>query len=559
MKTKVPWLVFGNAKTRWQNAKTQLQDLKKSIIAEEDKLKKFKTPMVKANDEQKLAGVKQQKTKATRKALAKKQNDIAEELNDLGMEVEGKVIELENARTKASQRDRKIKVREKELRDAEAARARTPPVPDEAEEIAELKETRITLNTDLRNVDDELDALNGRLKDPENTVTWGTKQLQSMNSVRGQRVNNAIKVAKRQHLPQFDAWVLENKNYFVKPVLGPVLTLMECNNTDHRNMLAHALPNYSFGMYICQTRADYDKVAPLALKYGIDVSIIESVNYRPPDISHLLKHGVTHTLDMVFDAPAVVKQLLCVNHAIHKSFVLKKMAGEQIERIFKETEIMRALTPDTVMNKNVSHWDKNAISIQTNELRRGSQIFTGGVDPAEKAAMQKRVEAANKQIQTFAAAKADLTSHKRKLETEIGEKLNRIKSLGAITKTARDRLKQLEKAVNTAKLALERASTTMDVAAIERRVNEELKGLTKKRVEACLSLVDVTTQLAEKTHELTKRSLRCKELEVQVAYFKGEFNKANGAAAAMRAELDPLTTKVRFFLFLYPLKILLAF
>ena len=69
MKTKVPWLVFGNAKTRWQNAKTQLQDLKKSIIAEEDKLKKFKTPMVKANDEQKLAGVKQQKTKATRKAL----------------------------------------------------------------------------------------------------------------------------------------------------------------------------------------------------------------------------------------------------------------------------------------------------------------------------------------------------------------------------------------------------------------------------------------------------------------------------------------------------------
>ena len=61
MKTKVPWLVFGQAKTQWADAKTKLAALKRNIIAEEDKLKHLKTPMVKARDELDQAVVKHKK------------------------------------------------------------------------------------------------------------------------------------------------------------------------------------------------------------------------------------------------------------------------------------------------------------------------------------------------------------------------------------------------------------------------------------------------------------------------------------------------------------------
>jgi hypothetical protein len=119
MKTKVPWLVFGNAKARWQNSKAAVLALKKSILAEEDKLTRFKTPAVKAKDELELALVKQKKTNVTRKTLAGKQHAKKELLEELGIDLEAKRGELDRARTKATQRERKIKEREKELRDYE--------------------------------------------------------------------------------------------------------------------------------------------------------------------------------------------------------------------------------------------------------------------------------------------------------------------------------------------------------------------------------------------------------------------------------------------------------
>ena len=88
MKRKVPWLVFGQAKTRWADAKTKLAALKKNIIAEEAKLKHLKTPMVKAKDELDLAVAKHKKCAAARKALVAKQHVLIETM-------ESEVIEHE--------------------------------------------------------------------------------------------------------------------------------------------------------------------------------------------------------------------------------------------------------------------------------------------------------------------------------------------------------------------------------------------------------------------------------------------------------------------------------
>ena len=101
MKTKVPWLVFGQAKTRWADAKTELTELKKSIIAEEGKLKHLRTPMVRAKDELDGAVAKHKKCAAARKALVAKQHVLIETMESEVIEHEAIAERLTRAREAA--------------------------------------------------------------------------------------------------------------------------------------------------------------------------------------------------------------------------------------------------------------------------------------------------------------------------------------------------------------------------------------------------------------------------------------------------------------------------
>jgi len=545
MKTKVPWLIFGRAKTLWANSKTELTDLKKRIIAEEEKLKRFKTPMTKVTDETKQAVAKLKKTKDARKALLKKQVDVQEVLDSDEIAAEALMERLHRAKESANQRERKIRQREKTLRDVEAARARCPSVPEGNDaEVAELRKKRAEMNTELRGAEDELEDLNRRLQDPMHTVERLGQRLNAMNSVRGQRLNKAKEVSKRYKLQDLDAYVRENENYFVKPVLGPILTLMECADVHHRNMLSQTIPNWMFGAYVIQTKADYEKIAPVAGKLGCDVLLVENASWTEPDISHLKPLGVTHRLDQAFTAPAAIKTALCEMAALHKAYALKKMPGAQVEKILKETEVMRAFTPDAAFNVTKSRYDANAISISSNDLRR-SNTFQGGIDTAEKADMERRIQEAKRALDRFDKNKAEIQDRKKKLEHGVQQAMSRIQNLNTVAKTAKDEMKRLDTAVATAKAHLERESRATDVEKIEREVKKEMSALMKKRVATCVEIAEVTRQLVEKTHEYTARSLRCRELDIQGAHFKAAWDKARETSASLRDALGPAEDRLK--------------
>jgi chromosome segregation ATPase len=184
-------------------------------------------------------------------------------------------------------------------------------------------------------------------------------------------------------------------------------------------------------------------------------------------------------------------------------------------------------------------------SISTAELRKNGNVFTGGVDAAEKAACVKRVAAARQQVEVFAKEIGECTARKKKLEQDIEQAQRRIQSLGQMQKLARDTHNKLTGNVATARAQLESASRTLDVAAIETRVNAELKAMTKQRVVCCLDLVELTTQLADTTHEHATRTLRCKELGIQKAYFDAQWDAANAANDKMRKELPAAENKLR--------------
>ena len=175
MKRKVPWLVFGQAKTRWADAKTKLAALKKNIIAEEAKLKHLKTPMVKAKDELDLAVAKHKKCAAARKATTSKQRDLIETMETQGIEYLAILERLSTAKEESQNRERRIREREKKLRDAESARARGPSVPESNDdEIKELRAKRVTMNSELRAVEEEHEELRGRCS--SRSTRWSTRR-----------------------------------------------------------------------------------------------------------------------------------------------------------------------------------------------------------------------------------------------------------------------------------------------------------------------------------------------------------------------------------------------
>ena len=545
MKTKVPWLVFGQAKTQWADAKTKLAALKRNIIAEEDKLKHLKTPMVKARDELDQAVVKHKKCAAARKSSVAKQRSLIDVMEKEAIDHEAIALRLQRAKEDSASRSRRIKEREKKLRDAEAARERGPSLPESNDdELKSLRARRVEMNAELRAVEEEHEELCRKIAQPQHTVEHASRRLAVLNSVRGQRLVKAREVSKRQRLAEFDEYVRENANYFVKPVLGPILTLMECADPTHRNMLSQSINNTVFGAYVVQTKADYDKVHGTARAMKCDVYLVDKVTWTEPDVSHLASLGVTHRLDQTFDAPAVIKTVLCNVASLHKAYALKPMPGAQVERIVKTTEVRRAFTPDTAYAASSSRYDAQAQSITVRDLRN-SNTFQGGVDERERGELEKKVEGAKKEVAALNKQKGVVQERRKKLENEVERVAARQKNLTQMAHAVREEIRRLEGAVVSARGYLERDSRATDVDKIERETKRDASLSLKKRVKTALELAAVTAEAAEKTHELTTRSLRCKELHVQYEYFKDEWNTASETNNRLRDELRPAEEQLR--------------
>ena len=545
MKTKVPWLVFGQAKTRWADAKTELAALKRSIIAEEAKLKHLRTPTVKAKDELDSAVAKHKKCAAARKAAVSKQQDLAEALEQQGIDFEAITERLSRAKEESHNRERRIREREKKLRDAEAARARGPSVPESHDdELKALRAKRVEMNSELRAVEDEYEELARKMQPPQHTVEHASRRLAVLNSVRGQRLAKAREVSKRQRLAEFDEYVRENANYFVKPVLGPILTLMECADPTHRNMLSQSIANTVFGAYVTQTKADYDKIHATAREMKCDVFLVETCTWSEPDISHLKSLGVTHRLDQTFDSPAVIKTALCHVSSLHKAYALRAMPGAQVEKIVQTTEVRRAFTPDTAYAASTSRYDASARSITVRDLR-ASNTFQGGVDERERAELEKRAESARREVAALAKEKGVILSRRKRLEADVERVAARQKNLTTIASQVREEIRRLDSAVASARGHLERDSRATDVQKIERETKRDASSSLRKRVKTATDLAAVTADAAEKTHELTTRALRCKELHAQYEYFKDEWNAASETSNRLRDELRPAEERLK--------------
>ena len=213
-----------------------------------------------------------------------------------------------------------------------------------------------------------------------------------MDSAAGARLRNVHEMARGKNIQGAARWIEENARLFKKPVLGPLITLMDCKDRDHVNYLEQAVPKYAFGAFITQDRDDNRKLSEEFRRQfrGCDIFNVDANEYRERSVEHLAARGVP-ALDQTFEAPSVVKNVLCNISRLNESYVVDgSLSDVQIEALMRETEVKRAFTPKTAYSQLKSRYSSD-VSTSTQEIREGGRYFRDAVDKGAIAGMKANV------------------------------------------------------------------------------------------------------------------------------------------------------------------------
>jgi hypothetical protein len=297
---------------------------------------------------------------------------------------------LAQARKRSGDHRRKLAQREETLRDALARQANVPEAPDHSAELNDLKSSSTKMNMELLAVERDVGDLRQRAAGPEQSLNLAERRLREIDSVRGQKLS--LLAPKFRNILEGDQWVNEHDNMFHKPVLGPILTLIECADPDHQNYLQATIPSFLFGAYITQDSRDRDTLN--ARFKGLQLSVINvaEVKYTEPDISHLIKHGITHRLDQLFKAdPAVMQAITDGAPGLTKGFVVDpRMSGDDIQKVLNSTEAFQAYTPRTVFAKTTSRYSTE-IGLRSSDVRQSTLFRVGGDSAIERATVVEQI------------------------------------------------------------------------------------------------------------------------------------------------------------------------
>jgi structural maintenance of chromosomes protein 5 len=122
-------------------------------------------------------------------------------------------------------------------------------------------------------------------------------------------------------------------------VLGPLCLEINCPNPEHARLLENFLPKWMLTTFIFQ--CDEDRTlftTEMRDRQKIKVSAV----YTPPgalnrqhnriaDLADLAKYGITHWMDQVFEAPAIIKDTIANQFPLHQSAIGSKKTEQRVD------------------------------------------------------------------------------------------------------------------------------------------------------------------------------------------------------------------------------------
>ena len=204
-------------------------------------------------------------------------------------------------------------------------------------------------------------------------------KLAGFQSERQQRLV-ALQRAGHNQIIEADRALQNMQNQFHKPVIGPILTLIKCDNINHRKYLEAQIGKRFLAAYITQDDRDRSKLQEWTKRWQTTAVNMPSARYEEPIIDQRLKSlGITHRLDQCFEAGAVVKAALCDMNQLNITFVIDPKAPQDVvDRAVTEVQDGKIFyTPSTRYTKIQSRYGRRETTTSSSPTR-DSTLFSSG-------------------------------------------------------------------------------------------------------------------------------------------------------------------------------------
>ena len=519
-KLKRLWIDFEDKRKVWKGAQAELLKINEQIKQLHADASEHKVPMDKA---------------AAAKEEAKKAHMVASRALVAALKEKKKRLQgVYNSETEHSMLNDKINSKEKEEREkGKRIRDRERAIADIEDQLAGLVEppdisaerTKALREKKAHNdVVVSLETKHDILKDKSHRHGFQLKDLEAklagFQSERQQRLV-ALQRAGHNQIIEADRALQNMQNQFHKPVIGPILTLIKCDNINHRKYLEAQIGKRFLAAYITQDDRDRSKLQEWTKRWQTTAVNMPSAKYEDPIIDQRLKSlGITHRLDQCFEADAVVKAALCDMNQLNITFVIDPKASQDVvDRAVTEVQDGKIFyTPSTRYTKIQSRYGRRETTTSSSPTR-DSTLFSSGSSKEDEQNLKRDIQIVQEQKaacdRELNQLKAELADGRKKLEA-FTSRINNMGSEMARYLAEKNRFNTQLKAQQNALERLRQQDVGKEIESLKR---DMAKILEKRSKETC-AYADAVTACCEARASETTALLHAKQCDALYKYLK---------------------------------------
>lgn len=558
---KKPWLEFEAERKAALTFKRRMDEVKEQIKEKEKAMRPLKQKLEDYEAKIKQFDVKKQKGAEELVRLDRQRKNIGEQSEKYAEECSALEEELEKLLTRAEENKRKAQQVAAEIQRLEDELAQLGEAQEEAsQQTAQMNERFRQLTDDItsaQSVEVERKADRARAMEAAQQLQ---RQLKELDDLRAQKVENLRRWNKDAHNGYL--WLRENENKFEKKVYGPVALEVTVPNPLHARYLEMVTPGWVITAFICQTPKDHDTLLQeLYDKQKLRVSAMYNEPYdprrnpNPCPLEELTNYGVSHFMDQVFEAPPVVKAALCGQGNAHLWAAGTHESIKHVEQIMSHQRLKYFFTPESQYAKNESRYGGGS-SVSVMAVRDGR--WFSGVNVQKKEELEREYAEARRSQQLYEQEISkckEIENNARRQQLEITKEKEKLRKVG-------DQIKSVRLRINSRKTTLQQLEQEEDTTAEKERIRTTIKETLTARYRCILKtrefleriiaitieqdkLVLQRSQFETLVHELKTQSMQAdheaKQLQVEFAHAKRDFDEARAKAVELKANAERLT------------------
>ncbi|MEW5312584.1 MAG: hypothetical protein WDW38_004208 [Sanguina aurantia] len=539
-----------DAKTTQAELKRSLDDVRVvsgHLETEKAKQQEDATPTRELNVRKAKASEKQRVTMQRANAIGTKLDELVTQINTWDTDLRNATVSLSSLQAKSKERQRRIEEARHKL---DAGKKEYENAPTSAPEevtcnIVAVEGVIKELNAKRRGLYEERDQKAHTMGGLQRDLTQVQGRLAHLSNEKEQKLDQLERTPWVRNIGKLYHWVKNNPQLFKKQVYGPIVLEISSIDTTDRNSAVY-LDNQigkHLHYFVTMCREDETTLSDQIRVLGTTTTVL---NYgKNPDVpmqypnghaSQFVGLGITATMDQLFQAPNVVKQVLAHQCKINRTYVGSTLAYEKSDEICNTTSVGSVYHPRGKFSVSRSQYNPDARGMAYGSLKRAYNlgIRDGGSGEGELESLQQRERLLMEEITTL---DKEIRSLDEAISKGDANEKDRQKSLTDLKHKSQAHVhvrKRLADTIRTRQSVLDRDEKSPDPLAQSPVLQARISKLTRDIIGGIRRADEVSSLLRETLKELEGRLVKAKALHANAEkHYRSAREKISGEGSCV--------------------------